>query len=91
MATDAELQNLIELIRKVGEASRRKRVQLFQDFTIRKIEWELNDFQALLDYISSVADNAGLSSFGKERVLLPMRLELYVSHYLYKMVFSGKI
>lgn len=73
MATDAELQNLIELIRKVGEASRRKRVQLFQDFKIRKIEWELNDFQALLNYISSVADHAGLLSFEKERVLLNLK------------------
>lgn len=73
MATNAELQNPIEFIRQVGEASRSKRTQLFQSFKIRKIEWELNDLQALLDYISSVADNAGLSTFEKGQVILNLK------------------
>lgn len=69
MATNQELQDLIKIIRKVGKASRRKRSKLFEEFEIEKIEWELEDPQAIINYISRVADDAGLSQDQKNEVI----------------------
>ncbi len=69
MATTQELQDLIDTIRKVGKASRRKRSQLFDDFQIAKREWELENPEAIINYISRVADDAGLSPDEKSEIL----------------------
>lgn len=68
MATNQDLQDLIETIRKVGKASRQKRSKLFREFQIAKIEWELEDKQAIIGYISRVADDADLSLSEKIRL-----------------------
>ncbi|WP_250124932.1 hypothetical protein [Chroococcidiopsis sp. CCMEE 29] len=69
MATNQDLQDLIETIRKVGKASRQKRSKLFREFQIAKIEWELEDKQAIIGYISRVADDADLSLSEKNKVI----------------------
>jgi hypothetical protein len=69
MATIQELQDLIDTIRKVGKASRQKRRKLFDEFEIPKIEWELEDSPAIINYISRVADDAGLSPSEKKEVI----------------------
>jgi chromosome segregation ATPase len=69
MATNQDLQDLIENIRKVGKASRKERSKLFDEFEIPKIEWELEDPQAIINYISRVADEAGLSPDEKNEVI----------------------
>lgn len=69
MATNQDLQDLIENIRKVGKASRRERSKLFDEFEIPKIEWELEDRQAIINYISRVADEAGLSEDERNEII----------------------
>jgi uncharacterized protein YpuA (DUF1002 family) len=69
MATVAQLNDLIEAIRKVGAASRQRRQKLFTAFKIPKIQWELTDEHAVLQYIEETADRAGLDTAKKNQLV----------------------
>lgn len=68
MLSNADLQNLIDRISQVGAASRQRRITLYQDFKIPKIEWELQNEKAVLDFVNTVTGNAGLSQTEKDQI-----------------------
>ncbi len=76
MSSNADLQNLIEKIRQVGAASRQRRVSLYQNFKIPKIEWELQDLKGVLDFVSNVADDAGLGQVEKNQIVADIKTRL---------------